>query len=279
MTSDDLSQTLSLLGKTLKSLAKCLLQSKRPLIMRERKPRSRRLIIMGNGPSLRATIDSHSDKLAAADTLAVNFAANSPEFARLKPQYYILADPHFFTAADPNVDRLWSNLAGAAHEMTLIVPARFLAAARERTNGRRPLLSFNFVGAEGFDSVVMRLFDSGRAMPRPRNVLIPAIMCGIWLGYKEIALTGADHSWTRTLDVDDNNRVVSVQPHFYSDNADERRRVASVYENVRLHQILASFAIAFRAYHDIARYAARAGVTITNATPGSFIDAFPRAPL
>lgn len=99
------------------------------------------------------------------------------------------------------------------------------------------------------------------------------------MGYKEIYLTGADHSWTRTLSVDDNNRVVSIQPHFYADNSAEQQRVTSVYSNVTLPRIINSFYIAFNAYHQIAGFADRIGVKIINSTPGSFIDAFTRSPL
>ncbi len=113
-------------------------------------------------------------------------------------------------------------------------------------------------------------------MPRPRNVLIPAIMVGMAMGYKEIFIIGADHTWTRTLEVDDDNNVVSVQPHFYKDNEEEKQRVTSVYRNVRLHDMLLSMHLAFKSYHTIARYARERGVRIVNATPGSFIDAFQR---
>ena len=113
-------------------------------------------------------------------------------------------------------------------------------------------------------------------MPRPRNVLIPSLMVGLRMGYRRIVIVGADHTWTRTLSVDDQNRVVSIQPHFYKDNDKEQERVASVYRDVRLHEVLGSMAIAFRSYHAIADYAARCDVSILNATPGSFIDAFPR---
>ena len=116
-------------------------------------------------------------------------------------------------------------------------------------------------------------------MARPRNVLIVAIMVAMKMGYRTIYLTGADHSWTRTLEVDDDNTVVSIQPHFYKDNDEEHARVASVYKNIRLHQLLLSFHIAFKAYFTIARYAAHRGVEIYNSTPASFIDAFPRRPL
>lgn len=70
--------------------------------------------------------------------------------------------------------------------------------------------------------------------------------------------------------------MVSVQPHFYKEDDDEKKRVVNEYRSYRLHQILESFRVAFESYHRIARYARRAGVNIYNATPGSYIDAFER---
>ena len=116
-------------------------------------------------------------------------------------------------------------------------------------------------------------------MPRPRNVLIPSIMAAIAMGFKEIYLTGADHSWMKTISVNDNNQVVSIQPHFYKDNDKELARVRTDYLHRPLHTILDSFRIAFASYHTIARFAATRGIRIVNSTPGSYIDAFPRAPL
>ena len=104
-------------------------------------------------------------------------------------------------------------------------------------------------------------------------------MIGLKMGFRQIYLTGADHSWTKTLAVDDDNLVVSIQPHFYKDNQAEHTRVASVYKDIRLHEILLSFHIAFRSYFFVSRYAKTIGASIFNATPGSFIDAFPRRSL
>ncbi len=270
-TSDRLSATARDTALSLKSLVKVALKS-RPTTLR-RAQREGPLIIMGNGPSLRQTMAEHSDRLLSCNTMAVNFAANSPEFKTLKPKYYILADGHFFTKGDPNVERLYENINSITHDMTLIVPR---GASPRITNRLVRVVTFNNVGAEGFTGITHKLFDSGLAMPRPRNVMIPAIMSAIRLGYREVYLTGADHTWTRTLSVDDRNRVVSIQPHFYEENNHEKERIASVYENVTIDSILESFAIAFRSYRDIARYASSRNVSIYNATPGSFIDAFER---
>ena len=95
-------------------------------------------------------------------------------------------------------------------------------------------------------------------------------------GFKEIVLIGADHNWSKTLWVTDRNCVVSVQPHFYKDDDKELRRAEEIFKNVRLHEVYENYAIAFKSYFYVKAYAECCGVKILNATPGSFIDAFPR---
>lgn len=259
------------------SLLKVALLSKR--VTAARPIEERELVILGNGPSLRQTIDESRHWLDSHELMAVNFAANAPEFRELRPERYILADPHFFRAPgeDANVDRLWENLRNADWPMTLHVPAREQPRAAERlADTAIRIESFNLTPVEGHAALTRLLTRRGLGMPRPRNVLIPAIICAINAGYGRIFLAGADHSWSRTLSVDDHNRVVSIQPHFYADNSKELDRVSKEYEGYRLHDILQSLTIAFRSYFAIAEYASRRGAEIINVTPGSMIDAFPR---
>jgi hypothetical protein len=79
-----------------------------------------------------------------------------------------------------------------------------------------------------------------------------------------------------TLLTDDDNRVVSIQPHFYKEAQSEEERIKKDYMNIPLHQVLESMYIAFRTYHVIRRYADYRGVKILNITPNSFVDAFAR---
>lgn len=263
----------------LASLGKVMLRSKRPSAAG--RPIGRPLIIMGNGPSLRSFIDEGPDLRDGFDLMAVNFAANAEEFRELRPQLYILADPHFFNghASDPNVARLWQNLGSVSWDMTLWLPLSHRHMVWPLL-GHLPenirLRWFNLTPVEGKGILSRYLLKSGLGMPRPRNVLIPAIMTALRSGYRKIFLVGADHTWSRSLWVDDENRVVSVQPHFYKDNEKEAKRVASEYAGYNLHDILQSLTIAFRSYFEIRDYADSLGAEIVNATPGSFIDAFPR---
>lgn len=273
---DTISHLASASGATAKSLAKILLQSRKTPSL---KAESSTLIILGNGPSLRTNIEHDLPTLQSHPTLAVNFAANATaEYSSLHPRYYVLADPHFFAGTDPNVVKLFDNINSlTSWTMTLFVPAKMVKTVSAAIhNPNITVAGFNPIGAEGFGWFERLAYRARRAMPRPRNVLIPSIMIGIWLGFKHIIILGADHSWLRTLEVDDNNQVVTVQPHFYADSASERSRVTSVYRDVRLHDILMSFHVAFRSYHRIAAFAKSQGVEILNATPASYIDAFPR---
>lgn len=262
--------------QTIKSAAKIALYSRRPSISRAEKPE--RIVIMGNGPSLNRTIADSPELLRRYPTMAVNFAANAPVFRELKPRYYVLADPHFFKAKeDVNVAKLWESLSDIDWTMTLYVPTRELSSTRRLLDGSNIRVEgFNAVGAEGFRWFSHMAYRLGLAMPRPRNVLIPAIMLAIGAGFKSIVITGADHSWMKTLSVTDNNEVVSIQPHFYTEDNKEKERILHEYKGYPLHSIVESFAVAFRSYHHIQEYAVRRGISITNATPESFIDAFPR---
>lgn len=235
------------------------------------------LIIMGNGPSLSETIRDHLDTLVSHDTMAVNFAATTEEYFRLKPNHYILADPHFFESDHPKVETLWENISKTDWPLTLHIPSGRKIGSRRKLPENITVRRFNMTPAEGYDSICHKLFDKGLAMPRPRNVLIPAIMEGIREGYGRIYIVGADHTWPHTLYVDDLNRVVTVQPHFYKEDKEELDRIAEVYAGSHVHDVLGNMVVAFRSYHAIRRYADERGVEILNATPGSLIDAFTRS--
>lgn len=278
---DNISRFASLAARSMASLVKVALLSRRTF-RGQLAPQGREIVILGNGPSLRQFIDHDSAFMNGRDRMAVNFAANTPEFAIIRPERYILADPHFFTSSDgrdPNVEKLWQNLCGAGWPLTLHIPARMRSHPRVREfaiGKNHATATFNLTPADGFAPLRRALYSLRLAMPRPRNVMIPAIMTAIHAGYRCIYLAGADHTWSRTLSVDDCNHVVSVQPHFYTDPESEKQRVSTEYAGYHLHDILHSLCVAFSSYHLIADFAGRRGIKIINITPGSFIDAFPR---
>lgn len=277
------SELASKIGASLKTLVKIALLSRPTISPRPCVKGGDSIVVLGNGPSLNKTIESFGNKLRGMPTVAVNFMANAPQFKELRPDYYILADPHFFKGLEnENVKNLWHELSRAEWPLTLCVPVKDLVKAKILigcTNRNISFATFNFVGAEGFDFLEDMAFSRALAMPRPRNVLIPAIMCAISAGYKNIYVAGADHSWMETIRVTDENHVVSVQPHFYADSKAELKRSETEYKGYHLHDILLSFYIAFRSYHSLQRFTKKKGINIYNCTPGSYIDAFERKSL
>lgn len=277
-----LGRMATLVASSLKSVAKMLLLSRPLRPSAPTAPGARNglpLVVLGNGPSLRQTIDLHLHTLGRMALMAVNFAATAPEFFELRPDYYVLADPHFFeTPPSDNVIRLAEAFSRVDWPMTLFVPVRDASEAWRLTGGNAfvRIAVFNPVAVEGFRWLEHAAFRTGLGMPRPRNVLVPALMTALRLGFKTIYVAGADHTWIRTLSVNEQNEVVSVQPHFYKENGAEQERVTQVYKNVRLHEVLFSQAVAFRSYFTVECYARRRGARIVNVTPGSFIDAFER---
>ena len=267
------------LGLSFKSLFKLMLKSRKSTILKVASDEDS-IIIMGHGPSLNDAIVNSFDKLTTIPTLAVNFAANAPQFTQLRPRYYVLADPHFFVATDDvNVKKLMANMSSIDWKMTLFVPFEAKKRGFAINNENIKVEYFNFIAVEGFEWIENWAYASGRGMPRPRNVLIPSIMIAMKLGYGNIYVIGADHSWTKTLSVNERNEVVSIQPHFYKEDEQEQKRIKVDYLKYPLHQIIYSFYVAFKAYHKIQRYALHRGVKVYNSTPESFIDAFPRKPL
>lgn len=276
---EKIQKKMSEAASTMASLLKVALMSKAP--SRAGRRTGETLLVLGNGPSLRTAIDEHAAVLGSYALMSVNFAPITPDFFALRPRMHILADGGFFAAErDANMQKLWDSFQRVDWDMTLYVPTRYRRSpSLTGLPANIEVKFYNLTPVEGNRTVSRLLYSKGLGMPRPRNVMIPAIMTGIREGFGRIVLLGADHSWSRTLWVNDDNRVVTVQPHFYKDNDKEKERVESLYKGIRLHQIYESFAIAFRSYFGVKDFAESRGVEILNATPGSFIDAFPRIDL
>lgn len=272
---------LSRLWQTALSIVKITLQS-RPCDTPPLANEGDELVILGNGPSLNITMEQNAEFLKSRCLLAVNFAANTPMFTEFRPRFYMLTDPVFFNRMElDNVQALWRNFAEKVDwDMTLFIPTKVKRRgewySRLTANKHIDIVTYNMTPVEGLHWFENLAYSHGWGMPRPRNVLIPSLMQAIAMRYRTIYLAGADHSWLKTLSVDDENRVVSIQPHFYKEDKKEEERIRVDYMNIPLHSVLESMYIAFRTYHTIRRYADHRGTRILNITPDSYIDAFPK---
>jgi hypothetical protein len=139
---------------------------------------------------------------------------------------------------------------------------------------------FNYTVFKGFPSVAYWFCKKNLAMLQSQNVLVAAIFLSINIGFKEIYLVGADHTWHETLFVNDQNRLCIKDAHFY-DNKEQINykpfRIAQNSEQThRMDEIFAIWAKTFYGYIAMNNYAVYRGAVVYNASEVSFIDAFKR---
>jgi hypothetical protein len=233
------------------------------------------LVVLGNGPSLKTFLEEKSAFLAGKELMCVNYAVESPRFEELKPRYYIAVDPVVYSPAE--IDRVFGNLTRkTAWELHLFVPSRYrrMTAWRQalRENPHIRVHLVNITPVEGAEAICFPLYRARLGMPRPRNVLIPSLMCGLWMGYKTICTAGVEHTWHLQLWVDEQNRLMIDDRHFYNADSENKRR----HGQFRMDTLFRSLYIVFASYHTIERFSRRLGARIYNITERSFIDAFER---
>lgn len=251
------------------------------------KASNKSLLILGNGPSLQETIGKYDLCHHSVDKLCVNAMAEAPVYKEIKPNYYVLISPELF---NPHLeqkyldraDRLFSAIRdNTTWEMTLFIPAKL---KKYKTHlkyfGDMPHVKiqfYNSIPIEGFTSFRHKLFAMNLGMPRPHNVLIPAILLGINMAYQQLIVVGAEHSWLDFIKVDQHNNVLLNQKHFYDQQKSSYEPMNKYGKGSRkLHEVLEKFYITFKSHFFLRYYADSRNVTIYNASPSSYIDAFPK---
>ena len=244
-------------------------------------------LILGNGPSLIKMIKEQPDFIKGKDIVCVNFFPTTLLFEELKPSVFVTAAPEFWLS---EVDQSYKTgkkeiitamVTKTKWPLTVLIP---FAAKKDsywsknlKENPNIIIQYFNNTGIEGWVFLCFWLFKRGLAMPRPHNVLIPAIFNAINMGYQRIYLWGADHNQILELSVDENNIPLINQKHFYDSNTSSPAVMKKMGKGKRkVHEILHKFMLTFEAYHVLNEYAEKRGTKIINATPNSLIDAFER---
>lgn len=245
--------------------------------------------ILGNGPSLKESIQKYDALFTQSRILCVNHFALTEEYQRYKPEYYVLLDPLFFSGdakeRDPNVNRTYHKL---LHEtswpMNLFVPQLSKGEGRlnEITNKNKniSIVYYNYTIVSGFDRFTFLFFKKNLGMPLCQNVLGTSIFLALNMGYKKIYLFGADHSWIQNLRVNENNELYMNHVHFYSNES--KPVITKIYrsqfssEMMPLSEYFLACFKTFHVYYILERYSRYLKARIYNASGMSYIDAFER---
>lgn len=240
--------------------------------------------ILGNGPSMKDLLHRNVGLLKYSDLVVVNYFANSDGFFFLRPKYYILLDPSFFVkeygvsseinakSNEPLKTKLKDNLKLVDWEMILFVP--YTSTSKKAINDfvDNPKIKVEFFYAtqiNGFECFQNWMYARNQGLPSSKNVLIPAIMLMLNVGYKKIYLYGAEFSWTKTMDVDiDNGMMFFNDKHYYS------KEEIRYFNKGGYKWWLDSIVKMLDATERVAKYAEKINAVVINRTKGSFIDAF-----
>ncbi len=269
------------------SIPKMLLLSKVGNTLPMSTKTSRECVILGNGPSLTKSIEYNKTLIANSDIFSVNFFCTTEEYKTIKPPYLVAAAPEFYLE---NLNDFYKDFIPGFYkglventkwDLQIFMPieAKKYGNWKKRIAGNRfiHINYYNNTPVEGFEGLTHWAIDNGLGMPRPHNVLIPAIIMALRMGYEKIYLMGAEHSWLKDLWVDDNNLVMLRQKHFYDEASVTASPMYKKGKDTRkLHEVLQKFVISFEAYFTLDKFAKKKGQQIINLTPGSFIDAFER---
>jgi len=243
-------------------------------------------LILGNGPSLKSLIRNNYEFLKNKDLFCVNYFPLTSLYEELRPKYFITSAPELWRD-DLNSNyideskKLFETIKNKTNwELSIFIP---FEAKKYKTwkkfieeNKAIKINYYNVTYVDGFYWFREIMYKYQLGMPRVQNVLIPAIMIAIRLGYKNIYLWGADHSWLSEIKVDENNNVLVCQKHFYDEESATYQKMRKLNGTRKLHEVLYKFMHTFKSYHYIEEFASKNNINIYNATPNSYIDAFKR---
>ena len=186
-----------------------------------------RAMVLGNGPSLQSDMQTIFNRRKGADLYCVNAFALTEYFSKLKPDFYVFADPMYWID-DINEDMKKNRrdtilaLLEANWPITVICP---MAAVSFLTDA---LSASNFIKIVGVNrnecqfkihSVQMLALKHGLVTPNFINVAILALWWCIVKKIPDIELYGADFSAHLELKLDkDTGEASTGTKHFYEAN-------------------------------------------------------------
>jgi len=243
--------------------------------------------VLGNGPSLKKDLEIILNEKENADHICVNAFPLTDSFFDLKPGILVLTDTAFFRG-DPNPED--EELRGKIFETVNMVnwPLQIIVShnadlnflSKQFSNKNIELVKMKAIGIHRpLNENAFRYYDTGLFAPPFTNVLVAALFCAIKAGYDEIEIFGADFSYMFLIDVDQkSNEVIIKEEHFYKTGEKEVLKVSAAADAppTTMYEFLDVQAKTFRSHELLNEYAKRKGISMSNRSSYSAIDAYPR---
>lgn len=246
-------------------------------------------IVVGSGPSLSKTISQKLYFFNGKKKVCVNDAVQTEYFTKIKPDYYIFADPAYWSKSLPvylNNKYLKSKeifVKKVNWKMIIFLPigAQKWSYFIDLPNLNENISIKYFLTTTVDCNTLLQhlLYKNNLAMVPAQNVLICAIFLSLNMGFKKIYIVGADHSWHRNIYIDSHNILL-----LRDDKAADSTKTKSVPYRINpieskictMDEIFSVYSKTFKGYMDLEEYSKYIGSKIYNASEVSYIDAFER---
>lgn len=241
--------------------------------------------IIGNGPSLIHQLESSDFLYKQEDLFVVNNFVLTDYYQKIKPNNYVFADPCYWDSNCHKEEFLKSQdilkkIAKETNwEMNIIAPMNAEICFKNHFKNHSKI-KLHFFKAKTLNPLYKKishyLYSKDIICPEYQNVLILTSFLALNIGFKQINLFGAEHSWTESIRVNSFNQVCLQDKHFYELEAKLLPWINVKGDVYKMHEILVDLSKMFQGYYYILDYSKFKQATIFNCTPNSYIDAFKR---
>lgn len=245
-------------------------------------------VILGNGPSLKDSLNKYRDFLKNKVLFCTNDFIDSPFFQELKPTYYLLMDPVYWNQGasarfQEMFKRYSSQFSYISWPMTLVLPSAakrwnyFLEIPKQ--NSFLKIAYVNTAQIRGPQAFRYWLYDHNLAMPLMHNVLVAATYLGVYFGFKSIFFFGGDHSWFKNIEMGSDNALKITNNRVHDQMQSASAPFFSNIEETKPYTMPTLFywlADIFQGHWEASDYAKKRGAKVFNASEVSYIDAYER---
>ena len=247
-----------------------------------------------NGPSLKLSIDEISESRRCS--MVVNHFADFEYFEQLKPKYYVIQDSYFWQrGVMPHYEEKRAKTYISLSEKTLWPIVLFLPSFADFSFVRKNIKNDNIKivtyhaqylvsCTKEFRSFIkpkkwlFYLWKKNILAPPPDNVLVGATYVAFLGGAKEVFLYGADMSFFKGLEVDqESNEVGILQSHFYGDEFHRHFKDKMGKTPTTMSYELEKWAKVFRTMAILNDFYDLNGLKVINQSKHSYLDMFARS--
>ena len=221
----------------------------------------KRCFIVGNGPSLKA---QDITLLENEICIVTNRFFCHPDSGKIKPAYWILADPGFYQQPETLLRPALEAFTRTGIRTSLFVPSsghHFYAQAQ-----LGPSIELHFFRYDDTLNVNSEI-DFSRSIPQyGQNVVAVGLMLAFHLGCSQIYLLGCDHDFMGFTEQEYQAQQIG---HFYEQDK-------NAVKHLNWEQWQAAMARMTFEYRELHKYGAAHGREIFNATDKGHLELFPR---